>query len=229
MRTVKECTEMAKGMMKNHKYLYGGKGQPYTKELVNKLANQYKSHFTAALKAEALKDADKGYIAGDCSYFICKIMNLPMINSTALKNRAVMKIRPQKHLAKEGMCLWKSGHVAYIGDDLKIYELRNTTRDATISSWEDRAKDFTYMFVVKDSPLYFEQQKSVPVVGLTYPRYTGSGHSIVVALLKVGEKDTSFAHRKQIAIKNGISTYRGTTSQNLVLVKLLKEGKLLKP
>lgn len=228
MRTVKECTEMAQGMMKNHKYLYGGKGQPYTKELVNKLANQYKSHFTAALKAEALKDADKGYIAGDCSYLICKIMNLPMINSTALKNRAVMKIRPQKHLAKEGMCLWKSGHVAYIGDDLKIYELRNTTRDATISSWEERAKDFSYMFVVKDSPLYFEQQQTTNY-GIPYPRYTGTGHSIVVGLLKVGEKDISFANRKKIAIKNGINNYTGTSAQNLKLVKLLKEGKLLKP
>lgn len=228
MRTVKECTEMAKSIIKNHKYLYGGKGQPYTSALVNKLAAQYKGHFTADIKAEALKDADKGYLAGDCSYFICKIMNLPMINSTSIKNRAVIKIRPQKHLAKEGMCLWKSGHVAYIGDDLKIYELRSTKRDGTVSSWEERAKDFSYMFVVKDSPLYFEQQQTTNY-GIPYPRYTGTGHSIVVGLLKVGEKDISYANRKKIAIKNGINDYTGTSAQNLKLVKLLKEGKLLKP
>lgn len=227
MITVKECTGLAQSVMSKYKYLYGAKGQPYTKELVEHLAKAYPGTYSVALKAEAMKDANKGYMAGDCSWFICYIMQLSMMGSTQLKENAVMKLKPQKSLAKEGMCLWKEGHVAYVGDDLKIYEMRSTAKDGTVSSWDKRAKDFTYMFVVKKSPLYYENQENSPL-NIYYPKYKGIGHSIVSALDAVGEKDVSFAHRKSIAAKNGIVDYRGTASQNMQLVKLLKEGKLLK-
>ena len=61
-----------------------------------------------------------------------------------------------------------------------------------------------------------------------YPKYNGTTTSIVTALNSVGEKDTSFAHRKAIANANGISLYIGTASQNTSLLKLLKNGKLVK-
>ncbi len=61
-----------------------------------------------------------------------------------------------------------------------------------------------------------------------YPKYAGSKTSIVDALAAVGEKDTSFNHRKKIAAANGISDYTGTASQNLGMVTLLKKGKLKK-
>lgn len=227
MITVQECTQRAQKIIKTHKYLYGAKGQPYTKELVSKLAGAYPKKFTATIKAEAFKDANKGYFAADCSYLVCSALGIENVNSLALKQKAVMLIRPQKYLAKEGMVLWKSGHVAYIGDDLKVYEMRSTAKDGCVSSFDARAKDFSYMFVVKDSPLYFKQQEESPL-GPYYPKYTGTGSSIVSALISVGEKDTSFAKRKKIAEKNGIENYRGTIAQNSKLVKLLKEGKLLK-
>lgn len=226
--TVKECTQTAQKIVTTHKYLYGAKGQPYTKELVERLAKAYPKNYTASLKTEAMKDANKGYMAGDCSYLVCRALGLPMINSAAIKNKAVMLIRPQKSLAAEGMVLWKSGHVAYIGDDLKIYELRSTAADGRISSWDDRAKDFSYMFVVKESPLYYERQEYSPFNDY-FPQYIGNAGSIVAALIAVNCKDTSFKYRKQIAEKNGIKGYRGTVAQNTQLVKLLKQGKLLRP
>jgi hypothetical protein len=61
-----------------------------------------------------------------------------------------------------------------------------------------------------------------------YPKYTGKGTSLVSALATVGEKDTSFNHRKKIATANGISNYSGTVAQNLTLVNLLKNGKCVK-
>ena len=61
-----------------------------------------------------------------------------------------------------------------------------------------------------------------------YPRYTYSGVSIVSALQTVGEKDTSYAHRKKIAIANGIKDYTGSIPQNQELVRLIKAGKLIK-
>ena len=67
-----------------------------------------------------------------------------------------------------------------------------------------------------------------PAQTVYYPKYTGTSSSIITALKAVGETDTTMAHRKNIALANGISAYTGTASQNLSLVKLLKAGKLIK-
>ena len=61
-----------------------------------------------------------------------------------------------------------------------------------------------------------------------YPKYTGSSTSIVTALKAVGVTDTSLAYRKKIASVNGINNYTGTATQNTQLLKLLKNGKLIR-
>ncbi|MCM1440349.1 MAG: hypothetical protein NC131_14265 [Roseburia sp.] len=62
-----------------------------------------------------------------------------------------------------------------------------------------------------------------------FAKYTGNSDSIIEALSAVGCKDTSKAYRTKIAEVNGISNYTGTVSQNISMVKLLKEGKLKNP
>lgn len=61
-----------------------------------------------------------------------------------------------------------------------------------------------------------------------YKAYNGKTDSIVDALesLKI---DSSFSNRKKIAKKNQIAEYAGTPRQNLKMLNLLKQGKLLKP
>lgn len=61
-----------------------------------------------------------------------------------------------------------------------------------------------------------------------YPEYTGTGVSIIDGLKAVGEKDTSKAHRSEIAAANNIPNYTGTAAQNWTMLQLLKAGKLLK-
>ena len=61
-----------------------------------------------------------------------------------------------------------------------------------------------------------------------YGRYSGKTSSIVTALNSLGI-GSSFANRKNIAKANGISNYVGTASQNIKLLNLLKQGKLIKP
>jgi len=61
-----------------------------------------------------------------------------------------------------------------------------------------------------------------------YPVYQGNTTSIVDALRAVGEKNTSFANRKKIAIANNIKDYTGTATQNTKMLNLLKQGKLKK-
>lgn len=61
-----------------------------------------------------------------------------------------------------------------------------------------------------------------------FKAYMGTSNSIVDALFSIKVENT-FAYRKKIANANGIKTYLGTASQNLSLVALLKEGKLIVP
>ena len=60
-----------------------------------------------------------------------------------------------------------------------------------------------------------------------YPKYMGTSNSIVDALKSI-KVNSSFMSRKEIASKNGISNYIGTSNQNIKLLSLLKEGKLKK-
>lgn len=60
-----------------------------------------------------------------------------------------------------------------------------------------------------------------------YPKFTGTSTSIVTALASIGV-DSSFNNRKKIAIKNGIANYTGTAVENVKLLSLLKQGKLIK-
>lgn len=62
---------------------------------------------------------------------------------------------------------------------------------------------------------------------LYYPIPNYKGLSLVDALKKINVNST-FESRNIIAIKNGISNYKGTISQNMKLLRLLKEGKLKK-
>ena len=62
-----------------------------------------------------------------------------------------------------------------------------------------------------------------------YPVFTGTSESIAYIMKSYGE-DSSFAYRTKVAYANGIKNdYKGTAAQNLSLVKLAKEGKLVRP
>lgn len=133
-------------------------------------------------------------------------------------------------------CIYKASHV----------DVGNFTTSNEVAVL-DRCGLFERHFAFKDltsTPLYngdvlVTQTKGHTVIVVSgsprksesnyYPRYTGTSSSIVTALAKVGEKDTSFKHRCEIASANGITKYNGLAGQNTQLVKLLKQGKLIKP
>lgn len=58
-----------------------------------------------------------------------------------------------------------------------------------------------------------------------YKKANYGGNSIVDALKKIGA-NSSYSNRAKIAKANGIKNYRGTASQNLKMLSLLKKGKL---
>lgn len=78
--------------------------------------------------------------------------------------------------------------------------------------------------IVVEGTIQSAKEPSVAYYGV----YKGKGTSIVSALAAVGEKDTTYAHRKKIAAANGITGYQGSIAQNLKMVQLIKAGKLIK-
>lgn len=61
-----------------------------------------------------------------------------------------------------------------------------------------------------------------------FKKYTGKTISIVNALNSI-KVNSSYSYRKQIAIANGINNYRGSPAQNIKMLNLLKQGKLIVP
>ena len=60
-----------------------------------------------------------------------------------------------------------------------------------------------------------------------YPKTSYTGGSIVDGLKSIGV-DSSWSNRAKIAEMNGIRNYSSSASQNIQLLKLLKNGKLIK-
>jgi len=60
-----------------------------------------------------------------------------------------------------------------------------------------------------------------------FKKYTGKKEGIVAILDDKGY-DSSFASREKIAKLNNIKDYKGTAEQNTKMVKLIREGKLIK-
>lgn len=160
MRTINESNQKAKEMCSSgYRYLYGGKGQAYTSSLVYSLHNLYPSYVPLE---EALKDADKGYTAIDCSGFVCDVLGISNMGSAQLRSTAVVRFPVSRSNARPGMAIWRSGHVAYVGDGLKIYEAASTKADMRISSWDDRAGAFSELLIVKGSTLAMEPEDDNP-------------------------------------------------------------------
>ena len=72
------------------------------------------------------------------------------------------------------------------------------------------------------------RKKNLPERALFYPKYEGVATSFKRALLESGETCTTSTRIKQIATKNGIKFYTGARRQDLVLLLLLHDGKLLR-
>ena len=61
-----------------------------------------------------------------------------------------------------------------------------------------------------------------------YPKYNGTSNSIIEVLTAVGETDTSFNHRRDIAVANDIMLYTGTAEQNIAMCNWCRSGVLKK-
>lgn len=255
--TSKVFTEKALKVAKNYKTLYvmGGFGSPLTKSNKKRFINQNDYNKQARRKAK-INATDSKTFAFDCSGLIKGILwgwsgstlktnggakygsnGVTDINAnTMITSKYCTGVSTDFKKIEVGEIVWTTGHVGiYVGNGLVV--------EAT-PSWEDKvqitglknlgAKEgYNNRTWKKHGKLKYIDYSSSNSSNSNekvayYKKYTGSSKSLVDAL-KLLKIDSSYANRKKIAKKNGISLYVGTSSQNIKLLNLLKEGKLIKP
>ena len=121
----------------------------------------------------------------------------------------------------------------YLQNGFTVYtESKYTSSDANLKVGDVLVKpgSHTVMVISTGAAPKVEQTpvKTTKNNSKYYPKYTGTSVSVVEALKAIGVKDVSLAYRKNIAVANGIANYTGTAAQNSKMVKLAKQGLLIK-
>ena len=105
------------------------------------------------------------------------------------------------------------------GDTLtKIAKMYNTTVNELVRLNNIKNKNL----------IYIGQKILLPNNSIYFPKYNGKSNSIVDALNSLNI-NSSYNYRAKIAKKNNINNYYGTSNQNIKMLNLLKQGKLLIP
>ncbi len=209
-------------------YWYGTFGNTASKSLLEMKKGQYPAHYQQA-RMEKYK-SQLGERVHDCVGLIKGYLwsdtpdSKPVYNSSqdVSANGMLLKCKERGRIYTlpeiPGILVFMPGHVGiYIGGGRVI-----------------EARGFNYGVVeteLKDRP--WESWGKCPWI--KYPaasRYFAKCDkdetSIVDALKSIGENST-YAARKTIASANGIDGYSGTAKQNIALLSLLKQGKLIRP
>lgn len=122
-----------------------------------------------------------------------------------------------------------SGHIVMMYDEKLVMEFSSSrghkkTGDQTgteswIHAWTTKRKN-DFEFLLRYKP---EQNKDE-----YYKKYAGTSNKIDTVFKSIGAPYGNWRKRRPVAIRNGISDYSGKYDENILLVKLAKNGKLKK-
>lgn len=233
----------------NSVYVYGSFGNKLTTSFCNSKYKQYPKINTATRTAKYKKLCDGKHYGFDCvgliksyywgGYGKTKYNAKTDVSANGMYNRAKVKGKISTMPEKEGLLVQMDGHIGiYIGNGYVI-ECTISTKCAKQSHglggvcktklgnrkwlhWLE-CPYIDYTTKVEEKP------KEEPKTTTTkyYKKYTGKSNSIVDALKSI-KVDSSFSYRKKIAKANNIKAYVGLPSQNIKMLNLLKQGKLIK-
>lgn len=132
------------------------------------------------------------------------------------KRSVLLKYFTEVKTAQQGdIAIWEHGHIAIV-DHANYYFSQNPNAPKVMKITKGGVHFFRLKSQVKPTPS-----------NKYYAKYTGKSGSLVDALRAIGA-DSSFNNRRAIAKANGIKGYVGTASQNIKMLNLLKQGKLIK-
>lgn len=167
-----------------------------------------KAYFSAAYKE-----------AVEITAYLCKLYGINPKAKVTFKGVKVPTILCHYDAHKLGL---GSNH----GDVLHWFKKHGKTMDDVRN---DVAKLLKEEPVVKEEkPVVKEEKKEAAPKKVYFPKCASKYGSIVDALKSI-KANSTYDYRAKIAKANSIKDYKGTAQQNMGMLKLLKEGKLLKP
>lgn len=240
-KTAAGLVAFAKAML-GHPYWYGCYGQTSTRALYNAKKAQYPKYYTWELPASQLgkKVFDcvgliKGYLWSTSTSATPVYQKAQDVSANGMYEKCVKKGSISTMPKVAGVLVFKDGHVGvYIGGG-KVIEAKGHAYGVIESNlsgsyWTHWGYCPWISYEIAAAPATsVKQPSSKPATTVKYfKKYTGKSGSIVDALNAIGEK-SSYSYRKTVAKANGITGYIGTPSQNVKMLNLLKQGKLIKP
>lgn len=210
-------------------YWYGTFGNKATQSLLTSKTKQYPSHYTSDRIAKYKSQIGqrvhdcvgliKGYLWSEDATATPKYNASQDVSANGMLSKCKEKGDISTIPEIPGVLVFMPGHVGvYIGNG-KVIEARGFAYGVvetrlSARAWKNWGK-CPWLEYTTSSATYFK-------------KYTGSSKSIVDSLKAVGASST-FAYRKKIAAVNNISDYIGLSTQNIKMLNLLKQGKLIKP
>nr|DAK79858.1 MAG TPA: protein of unknown function (DUF3597) [Caudoviricetes sp.] len=230
-KTNKGLVEYCKAQLGNP-YWYGCFGQISSRQLYATKKKQYPSQYEWSYPKKQIGKRVhdcvgliKGYLWSETPTSKPKYKNSQDVSANGMYDKCKSKGKINTMPDEPGVLVFMENHVGvYIGNGYVI-EARGHAYGVTKTKLSERKwKKWGKCPWIEYSTIKSNANKSHSY----YPRYRGFSISIVDALQAIGVKDVTLPHRKKIAKANGITNYKGTASQNLKMLKLLKKGKLIK-
>nr|DAQ15754.1 MAG TPA: protein of unknown function (DUF3597) [Caudoviricetes sp.] len=228
-KTNKGLVEYCKAQL-GKPYWYGCFGQISSKALYNTKKKQYPSQYQwecpknqIGKKVHDCIGLIKGYLWSETPTSKPKYKSSQDVSANGMYEKCKSKGKINTMPNEPGVLVFMDNHVGvYIGNDYVI-EARGHAYGVVKTKLSERKwTKWGECPWIEYSAIKSNESHSY------YPRYKGFSISIVDALRAIGVKDVTLSHRKKIAKANGITNYKGTASQNLKMLKLLKKGKLIK-
>jgi hypothetical protein len=227
-------------------YWYGTFGNKATQSLLTAKKSQYPAHYgdnrMAKYKSEIGQRVHdcvgliKGYLWSETPTSTPKYNGSQDVSANGMIGKCKIWGYIDEIPEVPGVLVWSSGHIGvYVGNG-KVIEARGfnygvVTTDLDKRGWKKWGLcpwvEYPDINTTKPST-----PKPVQPKVTYYPKYEGKSYFIDTVFKAVGVSSSmrgNWKNRTPIAKANGISNYKGSSKQNLELINLAKNGKLIKP
>lgn len=213
-------------------YWYGTFGNTATASLYSAKKKQYPGYYTAkdftsqyGKRVHDCVGLIKGYLWSDTPTSTPKYNSGQDVSANGMLGKCLARGKIATIPELPGVLVFMKGHVGvYIGGGYVI-----EARGHAFGVVKTRLKDRPWTDWGKCPYISYTQSETPTGENKAYfPKSNYTGGSIVDALASI-KVNGSFNNRKKIATANGIMPYLGTAKQNVKMLELFKQGKLIKP